>query len=31
LIVKADHRIVILNTGRTKDTNDPFVEFAFKK
>lgn|SRR5690554_3549892 len=31
LLKKADMRIVILNTGKTKDTNDPYVEFAFKE
>lgn len=28
---RADMRLIILNSGRTKDTNDPFVEFAFKE
>lgn len=30
-IKKADNRVVILSSGRTKDTNDPFIEFAFKQ
>jgi len=30
-IAAADPRVVILNFGRTKDTNDPYVEFAFKQ
>jgi hypothetical protein len=29
-IKRADNRVVILSSGRTKDTNDPFIEFAFK-
>jgi hypothetical protein len=27
---KADMRLVVLNSGKIKDTNDPYVEFAFK-
>jgi len=27
---RADNRVIILSSGRTKDTNDPFIEFAFK-
>lgn len=30
-IAAADPRIVILNFGRTKESNDPYVEFAFKQ
>jgi hypothetical protein len=30
LLKKADMRIVVLSSGKTKDTNDPYVEFAFK-
>ncbi len=30
-IAAADPRVVILNFGRTKDGNDPYVEFAFKQ
>lgn len=26
----SDNRIVVITSGRTKDTNDPFIEFAFK-
>lgn len=29
-IKKADMRIVVLTSGRTKESNDPFIEFAFK-
>jgi hypothetical protein len=28
---KADMRLVIINSGKTKDSNDPYVEFAFKE
>jgi hypothetical protein len=28
---KADMRLVVLNSGKTKDSSDPFVEFAFKE
>lgn len=28
---KADMRLVVLSSGKTKDTSDPFVEFAFKE
>ena len=27
---KADMRLVVLDSGKTKDTSDPFIEFAFK-
>jgi hypothetical protein len=27
---KADMRLIVLNSGKTKDSSDPFVEFAFK-
>lgn len=27
---KVDMRLVVLNSGKTKDTTDPYVEFAFK-
>jgi hypothetical protein len=30
-IEKADRRIVILGSGKLKDTGDPYVEFAFKE
>ncbi|MDX2160084.1 MAG: hypothetical protein SF162_02045 [bacterium] len=30
-IAGADPRITVLGNGRTKDTNDPYVEFAFKQ
>ncbi len=30
-IAALDSRIVILNYGKVKDTNDPYVEFAFKQ
>lgn len=30
-IKKSDSRIVVLGSGRTKDTQDPYVEFAFKE
>ena len=28
---KADMRLVVLSSGKTKDTSDPYVEFAFKE
>lgn len=31
LLKKTDMRIIILNSGKTKDTNDPYVDFAFKE
>ena len=31
LLKKADMRLIILNSGRTKDSNDPYVDFAFKE
>jgi hypothetical protein len=31
MLKKADMRIIILNSGKTKDTNDPYVDFAFKE
>ncbi|MBK8026377.1 MAG: hypothetical protein IPK19_34555 [Chloroflexi bacterium] len=30
-VAKADHRLVILESGFTKDTRDPYLDFAFKK
>lgn len=27
---RADMRLIILNSGKTRDTNDPYIEFAFK-
>lgn len=27
---KVDMRLIVLNNGKTKDTSDPYVEFAFK-
>lgn len=31
LLKKADMRIIVLNSGKTKDTNDPYIDFAFKE
>ena len=28
---QADMRLVVLDSGKTRDTNDPYVEFAFKE
>lgn len=30
-IKQSDSRIIVLGSGRTKDTQDPYVEFAFKE
>lgn len=30
ILKRADMRLIVLNSGKTKDTNDPYIEFAFK-
>ena len=30
-IKQSDSRIIVLGSGRTKDTQDPYIEFAFKE